>query len=198
MNQSIESWKPVGWFNLPSGKAVVCDPCYMYEECPTRRSALVRHSIDVVKGSWGVQVKQGRDGRNARLLAVSQFVGVEDGPRKKFVFEGAIGVDSGQVGIFDAEHGRDDTPFDAAWFAQFANPFHDDNRWYAGVSNLTLRTPISAGVYEFGAVSESGYGDGCYDLIVTKNYRGEAVKMEVVFIDEEEGDDEPEDMDDDE
>jgi hypothetical protein len=89
-----------------------------------------------------------------------------------------IGVDSGQAGFFDAE-------------------FYiggDDQKFYDQVCDLTLNGD-NAGVIAFGAVSSSGWGDGCYEL-QTIRHDGEVVAARIVFMEDTPAEDEYNEEDD--
>ena len=56
--------------------------------------------------------------------------------------------------------------------------------WYTYCCNITL-VRLQAGVLPYGVVSSSGFGDGGYDCIQYLTARGEVVKVEIVFITED-------------
>ena len=92
-----------------------------------------------------------------------------------------VGVDSGQAGLFDASHYRDDTVI----------PNHENLKdkepseiWYDHCCNITL-SPLSAGVLPYGVVSSSGYGDGGYDCFICRNEYGQIIRAEIEFIPED-------------
>lgn len=75
-----------------------------------------------------------------------------------------VGVDSAQCGFFDADHYQDDFGLSYAALA----PDFASKPWNKGLPlfrltcrDKTMQAPY-AGVLPFGAVSGSGYGDGCY------------------------------------
>lgn len=98
------------------------------------------------------------------------------------------GVDSGQCGFFDA----------AKYLQHQGGEYGDLSTFYgqACAATATEGGNCSGGgiVMGFGAVSSSGYGDGSYEVYVYE-VDGLAVAARVVFISDEEADDE-DDLDD--
>jgi len=89
-----------------------------------------------------------------------------------------VGVDSGQCGIFDKEyyekyHNRETKEGDSL------NTF-----WYDKVCKITLEKPMAGTVDGKGVVSESGYGDGSYD-VWKASYKNEWVYLEITYIEDE-------------
>lgn len=95
-----------------------------------------------------------------------------------------VGVDSGQAGFYDLEI------FKAAKIIDNEGG-HGNEPWYDSNCRLTLDKPEQAGVIIGGCVSSSGYGDGGYDCHVQK-VDGKIVSAKIVFIDENEDEEEDE------
>lgn len=90
-----------------------------------------------------------------------------------------VGVDSGQAGIFDDAKYQDCSIFDG-----MPEPKCDfGDLWFRHICDITL-SEKAAGVIPFGAVSESGYGDGCYVCYTHENSRKEIDFVLIAFIDE--------------
>ena len=88
----------------------------------------------------------------------------------------SIGVDSGQCGIFDYEYYDRHQPDD---------DYDDPESWYKRICDITLDPPCCGTVDNVGVVSESGWGDGMYNLysyLDTKSTKA----LKVVFIEENE------------
>ena len=69
--------------------------------------------------------------------------------------------------------------------------FDDLNSWYRRVCNKTIEESCWGEIDGLGCVSESGWGDGCYECLVGRNEAGEIVGIRLVYIEEmEEEDDE--------
>ena len=146
----------IGQFTVKSGVLEVTDPCY---------GPGTDHVLEGVRcGKWVAETEIA-DGRNSCITVRHIDYPMED----YFVFESSdIGVDSGQAGFFDA--------------ARYVGG--DDQEFYDMVCDLTLNTENCAGVIEFGAVSSSGWGDGCYEL-QTIRQGDEVVAARIVFMVEE-------------
>lgn len=89
-----------------------------------------------------------------------------------------VGVDSGQAGFFDLEK-----------YALTVADKESNDAFYDSVCNLTLDEK-GFGTTHDGCASSSGYGDGGYDCYVRRNEVGEAVEALIVFIAEDEEDEE--------
>lgn len=169
-----------------SNEVVVSDPCYSR---PTWCQTILQ---DVLPGRFIAQVNEDPDsGRCAEVLVIH-----EDYYQKRldYSYHGGCGVDSGQLGIFDASSYRDD-----AYAAGITTPKvefmipndQEGDAWYEKMCKLTLSND-GFGAYDAGIVSSSGFGDGMYPLDVARNDQGQIVAMQVVFIDPYlEDDDEP-------
>ena len=173
----------LGTFEMASDRMAVSDPCYDTD-------VWCRGELqDVLPGIWEASVIKRDEGewgiRVAKLVAVHKdYVDSDMEPMTLAPFE--VGVDSGQAGLFDAQHYRDDAVVvdpDTA-----VNGNEPGALWYMHCCCLTL-TKLAAGVMPYGVVASSGYGDGSYDCFVGRNSDGKIVRVEIEFIPEE-GDDE--------
>ena len=173
----------LGTFEMASDRMAVSDPCYDTD-------VWCRGELqDVLPGIWEASVIKRDEGewgiRVAKLVAVHKdYVDSDMEPMTLAPFE--VGVDSGQAGLFDAQHYRDDAVVvdpDTA-----VNGNEPGALWYMHCCCLTL-TKLAAGVMPYGVVASSGYGDGSYDCFVSRNSDGKIVRVEIEFIPEE-GDDE--------
>lgn len=150
---------------------IVTDPCYNYD---TRQIL-----ENVMPGEWIAEVKTSDEGTWGNRVAELRVFNIEADLIRDYEWRRVssidVGVDSGQAGFFDSfMYPRGDT-----------GDFDDKDSFYGKVCDLTLSTKNSAGVLSFGAVSSTGYGDGCYDLYtVTRD--GKIVGAKIVFIGEEE------------
>ncbi len=182
-------------FNLGT-KVVVSDPCYTI---PTWCHAIVE---DVLPGKYigTVQMYDGGDWGNRveKLRAVHENHSMVSHKIKWELFPVEIGVDSGQAGIFDFDHYRNDEHSESYDLPLiFGNDWceNEGDKWYQRMCSLTLgkkNDGISDDHYGSspdGIVSSSGYGDGSYDLYVGK-INNQIVGFEIVFITEDEDEDE--------
>ena len=168
----------LGEFEVVSGKMAVSDPCYDTDVwCRGELENVLNgtwyaSAVELYTGSWGRRI--------ARLIAVHENYADEKMTKGQCTgFE--VGVDSGQAGLFDASHYRDDSVIPDVKL----NP--DDEPaaiWYKHCCEITL-SPLSAGVLPYGVVSSSGYGDGSYDCFVCRNEYGQIIRAEIEFISED-------------
>ena len=164
-------------FVINSGKVHITDPCYKADSDPC-------YNIPAKNGEWNCDVKCDGD-------RVSEFAAhhVDDIENLIYNMEINCSVDSGQLGIFDAENYVGDTD-------------DDEREWYFNICRVTC--PDWDGVKEnrpsygiipdgTGFVSSSGYGDGCYSVYLAKDNNGDLMGFRVTFIDEND-EDENDDM----
>jgi hypothetical protein len=190
----------LGEFEVISGELVVSDPCYKNDD-PKRdmELGLLANLSNVRKGTWNAVIEQSNEHdwgmRVASLVAFhSDFpggfqVGYSAISEEK-IFE--CGVDSGQLGIFDREHYRDDA-------IGVPGEICPDEPWYSMCCTTTLGKPNQAGVIPFGVVSSSGFGDGCYKChVIYNDGDGEVVQVKIDFIEEDMHEDMDLDWDEDE
>ena len=154
-------------------KVIVTDPCYgLSVHCKKVIDNVVpgeyETSVETIdEGNWGERISS--------LLAMKKDSYREIVQEK--CLEEIIGVDSGQVGIFDYDYrikqGDD------------LGEYHDESSIYKRICNLTC-SPTQWGELDNKVVaSSSGFGDGCYDLVLFKNKEGKIIGFKVIFIYEE-------------
>jgi len=146
-----------------SGKVIISDPCY------DRGTRCAQADFPVMPGRYLVFAVHSDEGDMGRRVAALVFC------HKGFVLRmykdewkevlSNIGVDSGQCGIFD------DTIYPQSKDSPENNPFYDE------CCDITLHGD-EAGILQSrkGAVSSSGYGDGCYGLRAVE-FEGEFVAL---------------------
>jgi len=167
----------LGTFDVTSDRLIAGDP-----GCPLDGEDAARTARPARRGSWKATVVRidvdDWGTRNAELIVVhSEARGAPSWRRQP----GTLGVDSGQVGVFDRPHYGDDTlvPKDHHWKDK---PIDPKQPWYSLCCEQTL-SQCGAGVVPFGAVSSSGIGDGGYDWFLWIE-RGELVGIKVLFLPE--------------
>jgi hypothetical protein len=168
----------VGKFKIESGSVIVSDPCY-------DTNLWCCNQLDSIKeGNWigcviREKVRYGWGIRNVRLLAVHEdYENKLDNGELQFELTGIqVGVDSGQAGIFDLLSYRKNKLIDYT-----PNPGFDTEPWYGACAEKTLKTEISAGIVPNGVVSESGIGDGSYDLYIAQDYYGLIIAIKIDFV----------------
>lgn len=179
--------KHIGRFSL-GNKVMVSDPCYGTD---TWCQGVLEN---VRKGFWDAYLKMSDKGpwgiRVTELVVINldyndEYTGLESEDINELQ-EFEVGVDSGKAGIFDYDYyckyhtdkGADEDWYEVQIIKQFF-PTHNESDWEKSIFT------------EFnGVVSDSGYGDGGYDCYVTHNEEGEIVGIKIVYISDNENDEE--------
>lgn len=183
-------------FEVTSGKLVCSDPCY---SIPTWCQGIVEN---VKNGVWGAEINLSDEGdwgtRVASLYIVNEdanakMTGIETKIFEEEPLNFNAGVDSGQFGFFDFAHYRNDESAKDLKKYEFGDNYdiQSGDAWYRACSDLTLGDE-QWGVLPNGVVSSSGFGDGSYDVFGYKDAYGEYVAFAVVFIYDDEGDEDDE------
>lgn len=176
----------IGSFEVISGEVMVSDPCYEVGTwCQGKLENVLNghwHATVLVsdEGSWGKRIAQlevVHSGCTLRSLSSGW---------KQEAFE--VGVDSGQAGVFDTKHYRDDKVVEG--FARLSQEIIcPETPWYSLCCDRTM-TEAGAGTIPFGVVSSSGFGDGGYTCFTHRDADGDVVGIRIVFITEDEDDQE--------
>lgn len=172
----------IGEFEVTSNKLIVTDPCY-------DKAIWCSYVLGGVKnGIWKSAINISDEGDWGNRVA-ELLVWKKDEPAVSCIELAStqIGVDSGQAGFFDYSKYPDRCP----------GEYGDLNSFYGKACAQTYDEKDrskKAGIVEgFGVNSSSGFGDGCYTLLVGRNSDGEVVRAKLIFI----GDEEYQDGDDD-
>jgi hypothetical protein len=182
----------LGTFDVVSGALRISDPCHEKDIRPGNAG-----TIKAANGTWQAvsytrrfdELLGERAYKVERICELEAFLDElrkvgEPYSHEKLPYKqlrSVIGVDSAQAGIFDLSHFQDnslitpDTPTDIS------------HNWYGMCCDATYD---KAGIIPFGVVSESGFGDGLYTAYVKRNSKHQAVAVKIVFIDEDDIDDE--------
>lgn len=167
-----------------SSEVIVSDPCYSVPTwCQTKLT-------NVLPGRYITQVNEDPEtDRCAELLVIHEDFYQS---RLKYDEHSTCGVDSGQLGIFDAASYRSDAAAQGITTpaVEFFLPYNDSegDAWYEKMCKFTLGE-LGWGAYDAGVVSRSGWGDGVYPLDVATNTDGQIVAMLITFIDTDPVDD---------
>jgi hypothetical protein len=171
--------KPLGAFEITCGEARISDPCYeLGTWCagtimPVKNGVWHSYVVRSDENDWGI--------RCAMLVAYNTETGKvhqEDHRFEKQRFE--VGVDSGQAGIFDAKHFKDDESVKGCERTGNEHPICEDEPFYSICCDRTL-SDIGAGVIPYGVVSSSGYGDGGYDCYAIRDDDNEIIAICIDF-----------------
>lgn len=155
----------LGKFTIVSGQIIVGDPCYNEPEI----------CVPAINGDWLAYIE-----KNERIEKLIVQHVLFDSIEVVNIDENAIGVDSGQAGVFDMSYYNDDTlVHNVSWLSE-ESPLVADQPWYSLVCDRTLAKP-HAGIIPFGVVSSSGWGDGDYPVTLYK-VDDKVIKVEIVFV----------------
>ena len=146
-------------------KIIVADPCYHFDALGT----LILDNVLRGKYTASAEVVDNR----ISSLAISHC------DFKNAILEsesvGYIGVDSGQAGFFDLD-----------FFCKNEGGEVGDLDSFYGLACAITLSPKQAGVIKKrGVVSASGFGDGCYEVLVCKNEDGKIVAASTIFFEED-------------
>lgn len=155
-----------------SDKVVVIDPCYDMGDL--EHGAVLNN---VLPGNWvcGVDYHdywKGKPGRVGSLYGYNIDTPDIDFSLDNLKCEACCGVDSGQLGIFDATYFKRSVEIDPK----------RNSAWYREVCKMTL-TELRAGAKDERCyVSSSGEGDGGYAVYVARNDAGQIIGIRIPFI----------------
>ena len=138
----------LGTFEVTSGKLIITDPCYKFDE---------ENVIPAKNGTWTASVEYNNSGYVAELIVLHQDyyrVGATEQ-----ILDFTCPVDSGQAGVFDAD----------AYAQNQGGEYGNMDTFYGKICHLTCETEEMGGIITmnkaaFGAASTSGNGDGDYEI----------------------------------
>lgn len=161
----------LGSFIIKGNKIHVSDPCYDYD-C----SGAVTLT-NVLSGKYlATLVRENLDILETR---VSKLTIQHEDYKDNFpeIYSGyEIAVDSGQAGFFDDDYYQHNQ----------GGEFGDITTLFGLACSLTLSKSHGGIMLNKGVVSETGFGDGCYPLLIAKNNEGKIVAASIIFIADEE------------
>jgi len=180
----------LGKFNVNSDKLIVCDPCYLDHKDLLGLAVTIEN---VLPGTYVAEVTifdgdetGGYGSRNADLIIRHEKYLAEEFEPIEVISDAVdiVAVDSGQVMFANKEY--QDKYLTSNEKEQYA--------FYERCCDITLNTDLNAGIVENMPISESGFGDGQYDVFVARNDAGQVVTALVQFISESELEDDEDDM----
>ncbi len=149
----------IGSFEIRSGRIGAWDPCYGRGDTWKCRDGKWNARVLVTdEKDWGHRI--------ASLHAWADGV-KPGGPLKEVA---VAGVDSGQMGIYDAGQLGPDVTSESD---------------YGRICNRTL-SGLGAGTLPYGVVSSSGFGDGGYGVFIRTDDEGKVIELMVEFIPDDE------------
>ena len=150
----------------------VSDPCYGTKVWCSGELNNVKegkYEVEVVHqdcGNWGTRVAMLR-------VTHEDYSGIPVGFNAEAEFE--VGVDSGTAGIFDAYY-----------YEKYHTEEDVNDDWYDAVGELTFTKEQFGTLDDKCVVSSSGFGDGGYQCLLTKDPKGRIVSIGIIFIMEDE------------
>ena len=190
----------LGQFQMISEKVIISDPCYK------RGTWCQGFAEPVMLGNWTGLLYQKelsytydnkcyKEIRNSHLFALHESFNMKNmtSPNQCLLYTDweylpfDIGVDSGQAGIFDDKAYQNDAIYREDERPKFGD---GDGKFYGYCCDITLDSPVWAGVIKHGIVSRSGFGDGGYRAYQKKNKDGKIIAISIEFISNENEDDE--------
>ena len=176
-------------FKVISGKLTISDPCYTKDTwCAgeiVAENGWWFPTVQIVSmGCWGDRVvelcakselyfkKFGADYEDDYVPPVWNDTGID------------VGVDSGQCGIFDSQHYRDDSMVEGVYRltkSDIGDRDGEGESWYGLCCDRTLSF-YKWGIVPYGCVSSSGCGDGSYTAFAVKDYDGNAIAIKIIYI----------------
>ena len=162
----------LGAFDLNEGKLIATDPCYQADE-------RLNCKVDVKKGEYHAKAKYGTVGDwGERVIELT--INHASTPKKKATtLIGMCAVDSGQCGFFELSDYIESHPLRDSSYA---------DKWYNRACKITcngrrhrcgLMTNKGKAV---GVLSESGIGDGFYELYAGYNSKGEITALRLRYL----------------
>jgi hypothetical protein len=169
----------LGEFQIQTEEVIVGDPCYTLKD-----EKLIVRLPTIVNGSWAGYVDKITDENNREVVKTLYAFHQShkdvslDYVNNLYWFDSRffVGVDSGQVAIFDAEAYQKDELID------YDPKFPDGTKWYRACCDITL-SPQQAGILPGGVITRSGYGDGGYKLFYCTSDYGFGNGLKVEFVD---------------
>ncbi|MDF2902605.1 MAG: hypothetical protein K0S25_243 [Bacillus sp. (in: firmicutes)] len=171
----------LGTFQVTSGKLIISDPCYSYDEENTEGLQVVLKPAK--RGNWSATISYNEE-EVVRQLVV--FWGNTEPEEEWIPINQLIAVDSAQVGIFDF------TLFDDGEIIinEVENEYdiemdNDVSKYYVACCDA-VASKQQGGIVPGGAVVMSGYGDGLYQVYIKQDKSSEVVSVMIDFLESDE------------
>lgn len=164
----------LGDVTVKDGKIIATDPCYQ----PDGRFVCI---VNIKPGNYTGRAVYGDAGYGWGERVWELTMNHESTPKKKATtFIGCCAVDSGQCGFFALDdykkfHPEKDTEESEKWYRTACDITCNDAEHCVGLMR-SLNDEI------VGIVSESGIGDGMYNLYAGYNNRGEITALRLRFL----------------
>ena len=166
-------YEEIGTIRLTKGYITATDPCY------DKNTWCIVEIKNVLAGNWKAYIKNSNDtswgDRISELVLVNESYNIDDIDCFEEM-EGEAGVDAGLCGFFEDK------------------PNYDNNTWGKLCDEYFFKGKFGIASLDtdfkcVGVWSESGYGDGGYPVYTASDRSGYVYAMKVVYIDDEEYED---------
>ena len=171
----MESLTYIGNFVIENG-IIISDPCYKFKEKYDIQAHF--NDNDVMKGNW--KTFSDKD-EYAELICIHESISKSE-ENWNFI-DKQVAVDSGQMGVFDTKHFKDDNIVGNTKLWNMIPIIKPGDKWYSMccAKSTDMENNNFSGVIPFGAVSKAGYGDGLYSFATIKK-DGKICGIRIVFI----------------
>jgi hypothetical protein len=169
----------LGTFQVTSGKLIISDPCYGYDEENTEDLQVLLKSAK--RGDWSATVSYNEEEVVYQLVV---FWGNTMPEGEWIPIDQMIAVDSAQAGIFDFTFFDDDEKI----IDEVENVYgmdDDVSKYYIACCDA-VASEQQGGIVPGGAVAMSGYGDGLYQVYIKQDASGEVVSVMIDFLESDE------------
>lgn len=171
----------LGTFQVPSGKLIISDPCYGYDEEDTVDLQVLLKPAK--RGDWSATVSYDEEEVVHQLVAFWGNSGTEG---EWIQVDQLIAVDSAQAGIFDFTFFDDDEKIIGEVENVYDIEMDDDVSKYYVACCDAVASEHQGGIVPGGAVAMSGYGDGLYQVYIKQDASGEVVSVMIDFLENDE------------
>lgn len=169
---------------------LLTDPCY-------DKGTWCTEKVELPHGTYSCFSEE-KDGRVSQIFIVLDE-DLELSELRAGEANGELGVDSGQLGIFNISKYREGVSKEVfekslkgeeqvvGWFEPYEENDSDEEKFYSCCCNYTLSKQKCGIIEGVGFVSSSGYGDGCYQFrILAHPTQDRVVGLVVDFISDDE------------
>lgn len=181
-----------GKLNITGDEVFLTDPCYSLDTWCTAKAVLPKGTYNCYSRTY--------EGRISSIFLLEENF---DSKKELYLVDidnpiGNLGVDSGQLGIFNLDKYRKavskevfekslegDFPYEG-WKNKWDENKSDKDKFYDCCCNYTLQKGRCGIIEDVGFVSSSGWGDGSYVAFYLTDFNEKRVGIQVIFIDEDE------------
>ncbi|WP_338472601.1 SMI1/KNR4 family protein [Niallia sp. XMNu-256] len=171
----------LGTFQVTSGKLIISDPCYGYDEEDSEELQVLLQPAK--RGDWSATVSFDEEEVVHQLVV---FWGSTEPKGEWIPIDQLIAVDSAQAGIFDFTFFDDDEKIIDEVENVYGFEMDDDVSKYYIACCDAVASEQQGGIVPGGAVAMSGYGDGLYQVYIKQDASGEVVSAMIDFLESDE------------